>query len=234
MSNKGVADILFILFPHKCKRSPCETFTDPQPDCDSSKYLEIRKRVDEEEWHSTALTLKWSKTSSPSSSQGPQASVPQSSAGQLLWRPTSSNEMGHEKFGEIATNKFKRDRELLERVQQRATKMIRGLEHLSYKERVRDLGLFSLEKRRMRGNLINAYKFLKDQCSPISVRRPELVQVPLDGILSLRHVIHTSQLGVTCKIAEGVFNSIIYVIDEDIKEYWSQYGPLRDATHHHS
>jgi len=50
--------------------------------------------------------------------------------------------------------------ELLERVQWRATRMMRRLEHLSYEKRQRELGL----KKRRRGDLINVYKYLKGGC----------------------------------------------------------------------
>jgi len=39
--------------------------------------------------------------------------------------------------------------------------MIQGMEHLSYKDRLRELGMFSLKKRRLQGDLITAFQYLK-------------------------------------------------------------------------
>jgi len=62
---------------------------------------------------------------------------------------------------QLRSPQYRKDVNLLDRVQRSGTKMIQVLKHLSYEDRPRELGLFHLEKRRLKGDLIAAFQYLK-------------------------------------------------------------------------
>ena len=62
---------------------------------------------------------------------------------------------------EVWSPYYKKDKEHLEKVQHRLTRIIPGLKNMTYEERLRKLGLWTLEERRNGTDLIETFKLIK-------------------------------------------------------------------------
>ncbi|KAK4807805.1 hypothetical protein QYF61_023638 [Mycteria americana] len=118
-----------------------------------------------------------------------------------------------------------RDIEGLERVQRRATELGKGLGHKADGERLRDLGLFSLEKRRLRGDLIALYNCLKGGCGEVgSVSSPRVVKhwnrLP-------REVVESPSLEEFKKHVDVAPRDMVYWFGDLIRVLVPQWGMMR-------
>ncbi len=102
----------------------------------------------------------------------------------------------------------------LEAVQRRTTKMIPSLRSKSYEERLARLNLFSLEKRRLRGKLIECFKILKG-----------LTNVDVNRLFLIDDSSRTRSNGVKLKYKQVHLDCTKFFFTNDVVREWNKLSP---------
>ena len=103
---------------------------------------------------------------------------------------------------------------------EKGNEAVRGLEHKSYEEQLRELRLFSLGKKRLRRDLITVYNFLKGDCDEV-------------GVSLFSHVTSNRTQGKGLKLCQGRFRLDIrkyFFFKSDQKLEWAAQGVVESPT----
>ena len=101
--------------------------------------------------------------------------------------------------------------EVLEQVQRRTTGLGKGMENMPYKERLKELELFSLGKRRLRGNLIALFQYLKGAYTESGV-----------GLLSLVAGDRTREMALSCTRGKFRLDIRKNFFTETVVKHWNR------------
>ncbi len=99
-------------------------------------------------------------------------------------------------------------------VQRRATKMITSLRNKSYKEKLANLNFFSLEKRRLRGKLVECLKILKG-----------FTNVDANKLFSVNDTSLTRSNGVKLRCKQVQLDSTKFFFTNDVVREWNKLPP---------